>query len=326
MRLLHFPRFEDAAGLWAELNSTYKTGELTVDLEAHVLLWDRYHGPRGYELDLAVALEGDRCVGIVPLVRSDVDPFGTPYWSFSDDFVIAREYFCRPADAAALVRALPPHLADDLSCFYEPADTGPFVADPGRVIDLHADREAYLATIGHGARRNLRHVLRINEDVEAEHDDRVHWDELGELIELRLLYWKGKRGGCDAGYARYCADKTLGDLALMDRAAAMGKLVALYLRLGGRLVAANFSVRREADRVDDYLCLRDDRPPLDRRALGILAIALNMERCRDLGIRHYDLSACSAPYKDRLVNRESRFYRPPFDPPEAGDVPSGGTK
>jgi hypothetical protein len=326
LRLLHFPRFEDAAGFWAELNATCKTGELTVDLETHALLWDRYHGPRGYELDLAVALDGDRCVGIAPLVRSDTDPFGTPYWSLSDDFVIAREYFCRPEDVAGFVRALPPHYTDDLSCFYVPADTGPFVTEPGRIVDLREAGEAYLASVGHGARRNLRHVLRINADVEAELDDRVRRDELAELIELRLLFWKGKRGGNDEGYFRYCADKTMGDLALMDRAAAMGKLVALYLRLDGRLVAANFSVRREADRVDDYLCLRDDRPPLDRRSLGVLAIARNMDHCRALGIRWYDMSACPAPYKDRLVNRESYFYRPPFSVPEAGGKEPGGAR
>jgi len=326
VRLLHFPRFEDAARFWAELNDTHKTGELTVDFETHVLLWDRFHGPRGYELDLAVALDGERCVGIAPLVRSDVDPFGTPYWSLSDDFVNAREYFCRPGDAADFVRALPPHFTDDLSCFYVPADASGFVTEPGRVIDLRDDRESYLGSIGHGARRNLRHVSRINGDVEAEFDDRVRWDELAELIELRLLFWKSKRGGNDEGYARYCADKTTGDLALMDRAAAMGKLIALYLRQGGRLVAANFAVRREADRVDDYLCLRDASVSLEPRSLGILAIWHNMDRCRALGIRYYDMSACSAPYKDRLVNMESRFYRPPFALPEAGDARSGGTR
>ena len=88
----------------------------------------------------------------------------------------------------------------------------------------------------------------------------------------------------------------------------MGKLLALYIRLEGELVAANFACLRERDRVDDYLCLRDARPELLSRGVGIFAVLANMESSRRLGVRHYDLSACITDYKRKFLNTDAFFY------------------
>ena len=132
-------------------------------------------------------------------------------------------------------------------------------------------------------------------------------DEIAPLLEKYLDYWRTKVDGAPARVA-YSRDKVATDLALMERAAALGKLVALYLSLGDRLVAANFSVLRGRDRVDDYICLRDAGPELAPRGLGIYAVLRNMEACRARGVRHYDLSAWITDYKRKFLNAESFFY------------------
>ena len=104
-------------------------------------------------------------------------------------------------------------------------------------------------------------------------------------------------------------------MLLMERAAQLGRLLAQYLTLDGALVAANFSVRRDRDRLDDYLCLRSEDPALGTRALGILAVVRNMARCRQEGIRYYDMSACSGDYKRRFANVSMSFLYPRYDGP-----------
>ncbi|MFH2041106.1 MAG: hypothetical protein ABIJ35_01150, partial [Acidobacteriota bacterium] len=87
-------------------------------------------------------------------------------------------------------------------------------------------------------------------------------------------------------------------------------LISHYFYEGDCLIAANFAVRRENDRVDDYLCLRDCGEKQAWRGLGIYAILFNMEFSRSLGIRWYDLSACVREYKRKFINMESSFiYR-----------------
>jgi hypothetical protein len=303
-----FSGWPDVRPYWEELNRTYKAGELALDLRAHEIIWDRFLGPRGYELQIHVVLEGDRCVGIFPMSRSHVDPFGTPFWSLSDDFVIAREYFCPEERIHEAIELLPPHFSDDMSCFYRPADTGRFQEGLGGVIDLKGSREVYLASLRGSARRDLLQTFRRNADLRIEVDSRVEAGEIAPLLEKYLRYRMRRCGDSRPGYYEYSRDKILCDLALMERAEEMSRLVALYLRLDDELVAANFSVRREADRVDDYLCIRTDDAVHAKRGLGIFAILANMDLCRSMGVRFYDMSASGAAYKTKFANSVRTYY------------------
>lgn len=307
LRVREFDSFAAVEPFWLELNRTYKQGELTVDLSTHELIWRTFHEPRGYELKIHVAFAGETCVGIFPLLRTSRDAYGTTCWSLTDDFVVAREYFCEPRWLPAAADRLPPHLADDLSCFYAPADHPRLASAPGGVIDIKASEEEYLASLSKSHRSNLRRVLRHNEDVRVEADTRLRPAAVEQLLPSYLRRWRLKDGCPDLTYYRYCQDKIHCDLALMARAEELGKLVALYLFAGDQLLAANFAVRRERDRVDDYMCLRDCDEQHRRRSVGVLAILRNMEHCRALGVVHYDLSACHAPYKTQFLNTAASY-------------------
>ncbi len=133
-------------------------------------------------------------------------------------------------------------------------------------------------------------------------------EEIGPLVRKYLDYWKMKVDGAPERVA-YSRDKVATDLALMERAAALGKLVALYFDLDGALVAANFAALRDRDRVDDYLCLRDAGPELAQRGLGIYAVLRNMESLPRRGVRRYDLSAWITDYKRKFLNAEALLLR-----------------
>ncbi|MBN2245602.1 MAG: hypothetical protein JW755_07130 [Candidatus Aminicenantes bacterium] len=305
---LEFNNYHDIIPYWIDLNQTYKSGELTLDWISHQLIWDHFHRPRGYQLYIVITMEDDRCTGIFPFTRSDSDPFGTPQWSFSDDLIVSREFFCPPEKIKQNLFFLPPHISDDLSCFYIPVDQTPFSRETGGLIDIKENQETYFQSLKKKARHNLKHTLQINSDIRVETNDRVHWEEIKEILKIQLNYWLTKNGAIDRSYYQYSRDKIYCTLMLMDRASEMGKLTALYFYLDKRLVAANFSVRREHDRIDDYLCLRDCREEHNWRGLGIYAILKNMEISRSLGIRYYDLSSCISEYKKKFINMESSYY------------------
>lgn len=308
LRAHRFSRWPDVRPYWEELNRTYKGGELALDFRAHEIIWERFLGPRGYELQIHVVLEGERCVGIFPMSRSEVDPFGTTLWSLSDDFIIAREYFCPEDRIHEAIDLLPPHFSDDMSCFYRPADTTGFQQGAGGVVDLKESREAYLGSLKGSARRDLSQTIRRNADLRVETSARMKSEEMAPLLEVYLRNRMRKCGETGPGYAEYSRDKILCDLALMQRAEEMSRLVALYFRMGDELVAANFSVRRETDRVDDYLCIRTDEAVHTKRGLGIFAILANMDVCRAMGVRFYDMSASGATYKTKFANVGGTFY------------------
>jgi hypothetical protein len=307
-RILHFDHYDNVQPFWAELNQTYKKDELCLDWKAHTLLWERYAKPRGHQLDIAVAVRGTAVRGIFVLTRSDNDIYGTVPWSIADDSVIAREYFCPPDELPEILPLLPPHIADDLSCFYTPGSPAAFVSKPGGVVALHESQAAYFASLKKSTRQNFGNNWRRNLDLRVEPDDRVRTQEIQGLLDLHLQYWATRCGGAETDYFAYSKQKILCDLALLGRAEEMGKLVALYMYQNDTLVAVNFSVRREHNRVDDYLCLRDGRGDLSQRGLGIYAILRNMEVCRAQGVEYYDLSAGESPYKQQFKNMESRYF------------------
>jgi hypothetical protein len=168
--------------------------------------------------------------------------------------------------------------------------------------------EAYFQSLRKKARHALKRTLTLNADLKTESDTHVRHEEIQSVLKHQLDYWIQKNSVISSAYVEYSRRKVMTDLILMDRAAEMGKLIAHYYYDGETLVAANFSVRRENDRVDDYLCLRDCREHQGWRGLGIFAILTNMNFCRRNGIRWYDLSACVKDYKKKFMNRESYFY------------------
>ena len=312
---LQFNNYQDVIPYWIELNQSYKSNELALDWTSHKLIWDHFHKPRGYQLQIIVTMEEDRCTGIFPFTRSDIDPFGTPQWSFSDDLIVAREFFCPPEKLKQNLPFLPPHLSDDLSCFYRHIDSDLFSRAIGGVIDLKENQEEYFLSLKKKARHNLKRTLQINSDIKVEIDSRVHWEKIKDLLKIQLNYWLTKNGTKDRSYFQYSRDKIYCTLMLMDRAHEMGKLIALYFYLDKKLVAANFSVQREYNRLDDYLCLRDCREEQTWRGLGIFAILKNMAFSRSLGIRYYDLSSCISEYKKKFINIESSYFYLDYNTP-----------
>jgi hypothetical protein len=306
--LSEFSSFEEVRPFWEELNRTYKDGELTLDWKSHALIYNNFYRDRNAALKIFVAFEGQRCIGIFPMMWLDNDPIDPPRLTLSDDFIIAREYFCPPEKLQQTIEFLPPHYADDLSCFYQPEETDLFSRSPGGIVDLMDSEEAYFQSLRKKARHTLKRTLALNADLRIESDTRVRQDEIQSVLQHQLDYWIQKSSVISSAYVEYSRKKVMTDLILMDRAAEMGKLIAHYYYEGRTLVAVNFSVRREKDRVDDYLCLRDCREHQGWRGLGIFAILTNMNFCRRNGIRWYDLSACVKDYKKKFMNKESFFY------------------
>jgi hypothetical protein len=308
VEILTLRSYEEAFPYWERLASGYRCGELCLDWEAHRIIWDRFYAPRGAELRVYVALESGSPAGIVPLLLTPEDRENGGPWTFTDDFLIAREYFCPPALLPRLLPLLPEHLADDLSCFESPPPQvrEGFEACPGAIVELRDSQEAYFASLPGRHRRQLRAVWERNRDLTVEADRRVHGERIEALREGYLGHWRERFPG-QAERQAYSRDKVATDLALMDRAEQMGRLLALYLSLDGRLVAANFAVFHGQDRLDDYLCLRDPRE--QARGLGNFAILANMQEARRAGVRWYDLSAILSDYKRRFLNTRALFYR-----------------
>jgi len=306
MELLKFDSYDDVVPLWQELNSTYKSGELTLDWATHKIMWDNFYAPRGYRLMILVGVHRGKCVGIFPFLSEGTTE--APTWMLCEDFIIGREYFCPPAKIHLFRSHLPEHISEDMSCFYTPRWSKFFYRSPGGIVDLKESPEAYFSSLGKKARGNLNRVLRDNTDIQVKTDTALHWEDIQGVLRSQLDYWLKKKGFSSEDEYDYSRDKIHTDLKLMQRAQEMGKLIALYFYLDNRLVAANFAVRRELDRIDDYLCLRNCSEEFTPRSLGILAILKNIEHCRSLGIRYYDLSACMSDYKKRFINTDLFYY------------------
>jgi len=313
MEILNLDSYDDARSFWIELGQTYKNGELALDWTANKLIWDHFYKNRNFLLNIVVGIRDGSCTGIFPLLFGDHDMNRMPYWSFNDDFIISKEYFCPPGEIHRFLRHLPPHLSDDLSCFYAPEHAHYFCRTARGLIDAKSSQEEYFQSLKKKYRHDMRRTWRINADVEVNVDNRLHDDKIASLLECYLDYWRQKNGTLPEEYVRYSKDKVLTDLLLMKRAEELGKLIALYFYLGGELVAANFSIQREQDRVDDYLCLRKNQDHLSSRGLGIFAILKNMDYCRQRGIKYYDLSSCMNDYKRKFVNMETFSYVIAFD-------------
>ncbi len=303
-----FRSFEEIQPFWEELNQTYKSGELALDWKSHKLIYDNFYRDRGAAPKIFGAFEGKCCVGIFPMLWLDNDPLDPPRLTLSDDFIIAREYFCPPEKLLSVLEFLPPHYTDDMSCFYRPEGRDLFSRAPGGIVDLMDSEEAYLQSLRKKARHTLKRTLTLNADLKIESDTSIRFEEIKNVLKHQLDYWIQKNSIISSAYVEYSRKKVMTDLILMERAQEMGKLIAHYHYDSEILVAANFSVRREKDRVDDYLCLRDCREHQTWRGLGIFAILTNMNFCRREGIRWYDLSACVKDYKKKFMNRESFFY------------------
>lgn len=307
-----YDSYDAVQKLWQRLNDSYKGGEVALDWELHQELWHRFHAEDGDLLNILVASEAGSCIGIFPFTRAmhHGDSGRESEWVLGEDTLIAREYFCPPERIGAMMSYLPPHSATDLSCFYLPEDLDPFVSRRGCIVDLMTSESEYLLSLLPRCRADYLKTERLNEDVEVVSDTAVRENVVGELREQYIEYWMAKnehRGKREADDSR---KKILRDFVLFHQAEKLGKLVVLYFYAQGRLVAANFAVRREADRVDDYLCLRRTDKALLRRRLGVFAIIKNMQHCRSLGVRYYDLSDFQAAYKESFVNTAYHYWTP----------------
>lgn len=313
LKILTFDSYDEAKPFWLELNQSYKSNELTVDWAAHKLIWDHFYKGRGFKLNIIVGVENENCIGIFPLIAGDSNENSMPYWSLSEDFIIAREYFCPPDKIHKFAEYLPSHFSDDMSCFYIPEKTQYFCRAIGGVIDVKSSQEEYFQTLKKKARHTLKRTYKINADIEVVADSKIHWDKIQGVLKHQIDYWQKKNGLTIQEDFNYSRDKIYTDLMLMGRAEEMGKLISLYFYLKGELVATNFSVRREQIRVDDYLCLRNCQEEFSWRGLGIFAILKNIEHCRNLGICYYDLSSCLTDYKKKFLNTAIYYYFFPYD-------------
>jgi hypothetical protein len=308
MKILSLSSYDDVKPFWMELSQTYKNGELSLDWKANKLIWDYFYKNRNFQLNIIVGIQDGCCIGIFPLLFGDHDMNSIPFWSFNDDFIISKEYFCPPEDVHRFLEHLPPHLCDDISCFYIPEKQQYFSRTVRGLVDTKPSQEEYFQSVKKKYRHDFRRTWKMNADVNVVADNRLREDKIRYLLKQYLDYWRQKNGSVSENYIRYSSDKILTDLLLMRRAEELGRLIVLYFYLEEQLVAANFSVRREGDRVDDYLCLRNSQEHLSSRGLGIFAILRNIEHCRQNGIKYYDLSSCLGDYKRKFVNMQTFFY------------------
>ncbi len=298
--------------IWRDMNHRYKGGEMALDWELHHELWYRFHAEDGDLLNILVASESGSCIGIFPFSRAEIQGSADTEseWVLGEDTLISREYFCPPERIGEIVSCLPPHSATDLSCFYRPGDLDRFVSRRGCIVNLMPSESEYLLSIQPKHRADYLKTERMNADIEVLADNAVREHVVGELREQYIEYWMTKnehRGKREADDSR---KKILRDFVLFHQAEKLGKLVVLYFYVKGRLVAANFAVRRETDRVDDYLCLRSTDKAYLKRRLGVYAIIRNMQHCRSLGVRYYDLSDFHAAYKESFVNTAYHYWTP----------------
>jgi len=289
---------------WIELNKSYKDGELSLDWQSHQLIWEHFYQVRYGRLWILCAMQKGTVRAIFPMIKEDA----SAPWSLCDEFIIGREYFCPPDLIHRFALLLSSIHQEDMSSFYLPHNTESFLTAPSGVIDLKVDAETFWAGFKQKNQKEYQRIRRINADLITERDHVVRREEIAGILRSQLDYWVRKKNASSEDEYSYSRDKIHTDLKLMERAAEMGKLMSLYFYEGKQLIAANFSVRRGKNGVDDYLCLRDCSETQKRRSLGIFAILENMNFCRDQGLCFYDLSACMAPYKESLINTQMTHY------------------
>ena len=310
MQLTESDSFIDIKPNWMELNRTYKSGELSVDWGLHYQLWEQFYKNKNYTLKILIGIENGRCVGILPLKYQYPGNELQSGWIVGEESIIAREYFSPPDKIHQFLPYLPQNLPTDLSCFYAPRESRFFTKNPGRIIDIKTTEEDYFQSITKKRRGTFKRNLRDNDDIVVKFSHKIEKKEITDLTEKYINYWLFKNALNGKLLEVDSREKIEMDLVLLQRAEELGKLIALYFYHQDKLVAVNFSVRREQDRVDDYLCLRDTDGQYVHRGLGIFAILKNMEYCRQLGIHYYDLSDFAADYKNKFVNTEMYYSVP----------------
>lgn len=314
MKICEFNRYESVKPQWLELNSAYRKGELSVDYELHLDLWNRYRDSRGDRLKILVGSEKGEVFAVLPFIHARPTPLSQPVWVYGEEQIVAREYFSRPDRIHLMLDAFPVNETTDLSCFYAPGKPDKFATAPGRIIDLKESDDAYLATLNSKHRKAIRRNCAVNKDLVVDTKPAIHEEEIQPLVRQYREYWKQKKAGLPAEEVIDSQEKLNMDLDILRRAQRLGKLIALYFYLENQLVAVNFAVRREADRVDDYVTLRDTGSAFSDRGLGIFCIWKNMQVCRSMGIRYYDLSDFPGEYKNKFVNTEQFYYYYPGGP------------
>jgi hypothetical protein len=308
MDLVESDSYDDVKPFWEQLNRTYKNCELTVDWEIHRQVWNLYYKENGYSLNILVGFEKQKCIGLIPFLSKNKTEGKKQICTFGEESIIAREYFSPPNKIHQFIPYFPTHTSSDLSCFYTPACTQYFTKFSGSIIDLKGSEEEYYRSLNKKKRYALVRNARDNSDIEIKVYGTINDEEIMELKEKYTHYWVVKNVLNDNSDEINSEDIIIIDFYLLKRAEEMGKLIALHFYLNKKLVAVNYSVRREKNRVDDYLCIRDTDEKYSHRGLGIYAIIKNMEHCRKLGIRYYDLSDFVSAYKRKFINTDMYYY------------------
>jgi hypothetical protein len=299
--------YDDIKPFWLQLNQSYKDGELAVDWDIHQQIWKQFFKPKGFSLKILVGFEKKQVIGIFPFKHPNHSGIIDKSWSLGEDAIIAREYFSPPDKIHQFYSYLPDHIATDMSCFYLPVMTTNFHQMPGAIIDLMSSQTAFYQSLNKKKRYQLTKIYQQNSDVTVKIFYTIQEEEISELLDKYIHYWviKSALNGTSSEVDSH--EKIVIDFYLLRRAQEMGKLIALHFYIKNQLVAVNYSVKRESNRVDDYICLRDTDEAYLHRGLGIFAILKNIEFCRENGVRYYDLSDLISDYKRKFINI-SRYY------------------
>lgn len=295
MKIQLLGTYEEAEPLWRHLQKSPRYDELVYDYEVHQRLWERYHSKYSSELRILAGFEGGACRGVIPFFRMD-----NGKWIFSEDCLIGRDYLCAPSRLRYFIPHFPPHFAEELKPASGKIMGRGFSTVPVARIEGFAGMAEYLGRMCKKDRYNLRRVLRQNQDLRIKVDSRIATEEIGPLTAQYLEYWTTKNRPVDDPWDRPLIRHGI-DMIILKRAEELGKLLALYFYEKDRLVAANFSVLRGKNEVDDYLCLRDMSEEMLPRSLGSYAILRNLEVASSRGVRSYDLSLGTMHCKSRFL-------------------------
>ena len=300
--------YDDIKPFWLQLNQSYKEGELAVDWEIHQQIWEQFLKPKGFALKIVVGFEKKHVTGIFPFKCRNNSGVIDKNWILGEDAIIAREYFSTPDKIHQFYPFLPNHIATDMSCFYLPVLPNHFHQMHGAIIDLMSSQTAFYQTLNKKKRHQLTKIYQQNSDVTVKIFHSIEESEISELLDKYIHYWVIKSALNGTTSEVDSREKIIIDFYLLRRAQEMGKLIALHFYINHQLVAANYSVKRDFNRVDDYLCLRDTDEAYLSRGLGIYAILKNIEYCRQNGIKYYDLSDLISDYKRKFINTSMCYF------------------
>jgi CelD/BcsL family acetyltransferase involved in cellulose biosynthesis len=322
---------------WAELARRSARDELTLSPEWLLTWWQVYGGLGGRRLRLGLFHEGDRLVGLAPLLRrrhwhGRVLPFrrlellasGEPpeHGIYSNHLSFLAERGAEPRVAGRFVEALATGVLgtwDEVVLPMMPGDTpwpgllvdafraAGFRAEPTEIarapyLPLPSTWDGYLRSLSASGRRSVQRSLKAFDawaggTTRLENVTTLADLEKGKEILVRLHH---ERWGADgeAGVFRSPHFVQFHDI-LMRRLAERGALELLWLSARGEPVAVLYGMTW-AGKVYAYQTGRRTDVPAALRP-GAVLLMLAIRRAIEAGRREFDLLADEAPYKLQLA-------------------------